>query len=158
MKSEDLAASMKRVCLFHVTVSAVAMLVCAACGNSFTAPEPNELTIEMAGTVTDLDTGLPIDSAFIEVRTDVSGGFAEAYSDSTGHYSWSFVYRYFPGEILCPFLVFVSADDFSQEIFPLTCVEGVQTVDVLLERSPLAEERSQRRAALLRISRVPPAG
>ena len=56
----------------------------------------------MQGTITGLGTGLPVDSALVEIRTTEAGGFAETYSDSTGYYSFSFVYRYFSGEVFCP--------------------------------------------------------
>ncbi len=130
---------MARVGRLRVKVSAVATLLCAACSSSSNPLEPNELTIEVQGTITALGTRVPIDSAFIEVRTTSAGGFAEVYSDSTGQYSFSFVYRYFPGELFCPFLVFVSHAEFVGEIFSLRCVEGVQTVDVQLEAASPGE-------------------
>ena len=116
-----------------VTVSAVATLLCAACSSVSSTAEAFELTIAVQGTITDLDTGLPVDSVFVEVRTTTTGGFAEAYSDSTGLYSFSFVYRFFAGELFCPFLVFVRHDDYLEDFFSLTCIEELQTVNIQME-------------------------
>jgi hypothetical protein len=128
------AVSYGRAGCFRWMAGVVAPLACLACSNVSTV-EPLDFNIEVQGTITDVITGLPIDSAFVEVRTDMAGGFAESYADSTGQYAYSFVYRYFPGEIFCQFFVLVSAEDYLLEIFPLTCREGLQTVDYQLERA-----------------------
>ena len=127
------AISYSQTILFRYMACVVAPLACLACTNINTF-EATELTIEVQGTITALDTGLPIDSAFVDVQAESASGFAQAFSDSTGLYAFSFVYRFFPGQTFCPFLVFVSADGYLDDLLPLTCRAGLQTVDYQLQR------------------------
>ena len=126
--SRRTAVSYGRAIWFRWMTGVVAPLACLACSNINTF-EASELNIEVQGTITALDSGLPIDSAHVDVQSDLSTGFVDAQSDSTGQYAFSFLYRYFPGEVFCPFEVLVSADGFSPELVSLRCTAGLQTVD-----------------------------
>ncbi len=119
---------------FRWVFGAAAALAFTGCGNSFTGPDPIELTVRVEGTVTARDTGNPIEGALVEVRS-LSAQVLEVMTDSQGFYTLSYLYRCFPGQCECAFIINYSADGFGSGLdFPL-CLEAVETIDVQLARS-----------------------
>lgn len=114
----------------------IAALALPACGSTtIDIPEPNEVTVQVEGTVTDIFSDLPVEGARLEVRATENGVlFAETESDAEGKYSFSFLYRFYgsQGAIVCPFLFLVTASGYFGETPDLTCIASVQTIDVEL--------------------------
>ena len=126
--------SFRRIGKFRWVFGAAVALAVTGCGNSFTGPDPIELTVRLEGTVTASDTGGPIEGASVEVRT-LSAQVVEVFTDSQGFYTLEYLYRFFPGQFDCPFIINYSAEGFGSGLdFPV-CSEAVETIDVQLARN-----------------------
>ena len=125
--------SFRRIGKFRWVFGTAAALAFTACGSSFTNVEPRELTVRIEGTITVTGTGDPIEGVLVEVRTQ-NASFLEVLTDSEGVYTLTFLYRFFPGDVFCPFTIFYSVEDFLGDLIIPTCSEEVQTIDLQLAR------------------------
>ena len=125
--------SFRRIGKFRWVFGAAAALALTACGNSFTNVQPRELTVRIEGTITVTGTGDPIEGVLVEVRTQ-DAIFLEVMTDSQGFYTLTFLYRFFPGELFCPFFINYSVDGFQEALVIPSCSEEVETIDLQLVR------------------------
>lgn len=117
-------------------VMVAATLASVGCNTASTTETPVEVLVQIRGTVTNADSGLPIQGAALEVvATSTTQQFATDTTDAAGAYELSYLYRYFPSDpaaSFCPFLGFVEAAGFVPETFQPQCSGFVETLDLEL--------------------------
>ena len=111
----------------------------AGCSSVTTSEPPQEIAVEVTGTVTASGTGDPIVTALVElVATTTSSVLGDVNTDANGLYTFSFIYRIFPGENIpfCPFLIAVRSSGYEEGTANLMCTGERETIDIQLVLVP----------------------
>ena len=117
----------------------LAAAVAAACSSITTSEPPEEIIVEVTGTVTASNTGAPVATALVElVATTTSAVIGDVNTDANGVYVFSFIYRIVTNENLpfCPFLIAVNATGYEEGTADLACSGERETIDIELMLTP----------------------
>jgi hypothetical protein len=117
----------------------MAAAVAAACSSVTTSERPEEIAVEVTGTVTASNTGAPIATALVEViASTTSAVIGDVNTDANGVYVFSFIYRVVTDEQIpfCPFLIAVNAAGYEEGTADLACTGERETIDMELMLTP----------------------